>query len=100
MAFFIVTMVHPDGPAWGAHVAAHVRYLEGLVREGTLRASGPLRGTPKRSGFLVFKTASRDAVERCIANDPFAIEGVIDSLTIEEWDPLFGAFAAESSGKL
>ncbi|MGA7808573.1 hypothetical protein [Bradyrhizobium sp.] len=35
-----------------------------------------------------------------MAADPFAVAGLIESLTITEWDPLFGAFAAESSGRL
>lgn len=98
MSFFIVTMSHPDGDGWGRHVRAHVRYLEALVADGTLRASGPLRGTPLRTGFLIMLAKDRSDVEAIIAKDPFAVEGLIETLTIAEWDPLFGAFAAESSG--
>ena len=36
---------------------------------------------------------SREEVEQLIAQDPFAIEGLIDDLTILAWDPMFGAFA-------
>ena len=32
--------------------------------------------------------------------DPFAIHGLIESLAIAQWDPLFGVFAVESSGQL
>ena len=46
------------------------------------------------------KADARADVEALVRADPFAIEGLIESLTIEEWDPLFGAFAAESSGEL
>ncbi len=100
MAFFIVTMSHPDGDGWNRHVAAHVAYLKELVAAGSLRASGRLIGTRLRSGFLIFTVADRTKAEALVAADPFAVEGLIESLTITEWDPLFGAFAAESSGHL
>jgi uncharacterized protein len=100
MRFFIVTMSHPEGDGWNRYVAAHVQYLRELVAAGVLRASGPLRGTPLRSGFLIFTAPDRAAVETLVAGDPFAIEGLITALTVVEWDPLFGAFAAESSGHL
>lgn len=97
MAFYVVTMSHPDGPEWNRHVLAHVRYLLELVRAGKLKASGPLKGTPLRSGFLIMKADSRAEVEEMIAGDPFSQEDLITSLSIEEWDPFFGAFSAESS---
>ena len=82
------------------HAGAHVAYLKGLVRSGALRASGPLEGMPKRTGFLIFQAADRAEVDALVASDPFAIEGLIVTLTVAEWDPLFGDFAAESSGEL
>jgi uncharacterized protein len=100
MRFFIVTMSHPDGDGWNRHLAAHVAYLKGLVAAGSLRASGRLIGTKLRSGFLIFTVPDRAAVEALVAADPFAVEGLIETLTIIEWDPLFGAFAAESTGHL
>lgn len=36
-------------------------------------------------------------VEALINEDPFAKENLILSLSIHEWDPLFGTFAKESS---
>jgi uncharacterized protein len=100
MRFFIVTMSHPDGDGWNRHLAAHVAYLTGLVAAGHLRASGRLIGTKLRSGFLIFTVPDRAAVETLVAADPFAIEGLIETVTIIEWDPLFGAFATESTGHL
>ena len=100
MRFFTVTMSHPAGDGWNRHLADHVRYLRELVAAGVLRASGPLKGTSLRSGFLIFKAEDRAAVEALVASDPFAVEGLIVQLTIVEWDPLFGAFADESSGHL
>lgn len=100
MKFFLVTMAHPDGPGWNQHVAEHVGYLQQLVASGALRASGPLKGTPQRAGFLIFTVADRATVETLVTRDPFSIEKLIETLTIVEWDPLFGAFATDSSGHL
>ena len=98
--FFVVTMSHPDGDGWGHHVKAHVDYLKGLVAQGKLRASGPASGLPLRSGLLIFTVADRAELDLLIAADPFAKEDLIAKITIVEWDPLFGAFSAESSGSV
>ena len=97
MAFFLVTMTHPDSDGWGRHVVAHVEYLLGLIKQGKIRASGPLSGLNKRAGFIIMTVDSREEAQRLVAADPFAIEGLIDDLTIVEWDPMFGAFSTESS---
>ena len=94
--FFVVAMTHPDGDGWGRHVMAHVEYLQGLVAQGKLRASGPATGLPLRAGLLIFTVADRAELDALIAADPFAIEGLIAQLIVVEWDPMFGAFAAES----
>ena len=97
MAFFLVTMTHPDGEGWGQHVMAHVGFLQGLIEAGKIRASGPVTGLDKRAGFIVMTVDNREEAERLIAQDPFAIEGLIDELTILEWNPMFGVFAEEAS---
>ena len=96
-AFFVVTMTHPDGDGWGLHVMPHVEYLQGLVAQGKLRASGRAIGLPLRAGLLIFTVEDRAELDALIAADPFAIENLIEELTVIEWDPLFGAFASESS---
>ncbi|CAN5460806.1 hypothetical protein BH10PSE3_BH10PSE3_32480 [soil metagenome] len=97
MAFFLVTMTHPDGDGWDRHVIPHVQYLLGLIEAGKIRASGPVTGLGKRAGSIIFTADSREEVERLVAEDPFAIEGLIDELTILDWDPMFGAFAEDAS---
>lgn len=99
MAFFLITMSHPDGDGWATHLKAHIDYLEMLVDKDTLRASGPLKDTRLRTGFLIILADNKAEVEAIVAKDPFAIEGLIEELTIIEWDPLFGAFSHESSRK-
>jgi uncharacterized protein YciI len=97
MAFFLVTMTHPDGDGWGQHVIAHVTFLQSLIEGGKIKASGPVAGLGKRAGFIIMTADSREEVEQMIAQDPFAIEGLIDELTILAWDPMFGAFAQDAS---
>jgi uncharacterized protein YciI len=99
MSFFIITMTHPDGDSWNRHLTDHVSYLQKLVKDGILRASGPLKNMPHRTGCLIIFAASRHEVEAVVSRDPFAREGLIENLTILEWDPLFGIFAAESAGR-
>ncbi|MFM6950057.1 MAG: YciI family protein [Novosphingobium sp.] len=97
MKFFVVTMTHPDGPGWGEHVMPHVEYLNGLIAQGKLRASGPVVGSSLRAGLLIFTVQDRAELDALIAADPFAIEGLIEELIVTEWNPLFGAFAAEAA---
>ena len=97
MAFFLVTMTHPDGDGWGRHVMPHVDYLRGLIDAGKILASGPVKGLGKRAGFIIMTVDDRDEVDRLIAADPFALEDLIDELTILEWDPMFGALAENSA---
>lgn len=97
MPLFTVTMTHPNGPAWNKHVRAHVEYLLDLYESQVLKASGPLKDQPLRTGFMIVKAADRAEVERIVAADPFSKEGIIVNLSINEWDPLFGVFGQESS---
>lgn len=95
MAFFLVTMTHPDGEGWARHVRAHVDYLRALIDEGKIRASGPAYGLGKRAGFILMTVDDIEEARRLVAEDPFTIEGLVDDLTILEWDPMFGALAED-----
>jgi uncharacterized protein YciI len=97
MKFFVVTYVHPDSEGWNKYLLAHVAYLENLLKEGTLRASGPFIGTPHKSAMLILSTASRKDVLDVIAKDPFQIQGLVTETTVTEWDPVFGTYQDESS---
>ncbi len=97
MTTFVVTYTHPDEEGWHAHVGAHVDWLVGQVEVGGLRASGPLVGTAVRSAMLVIDAADRDALDRLIATDPFAVEGLIADMTVTEWDPVFGELGKRAS---
>jgi uncharacterized protein YciI len=93
MKFFVVTYVHPDSEGWNKYLLAHVAYLENLLKEGTLRASGPFIG----SAMLILSAASRKDVLDVIAKDPFQIQGLVTETTVTEWDPVFGTYQDEST---
>ncbi|WP_442954993.1 YciI family protein [Parasphingorhabdus sp.] len=78
---------------WGKHVTAHIAFLKWLIDTGQKRASGPVTGLGKRAGFIIMTVADADQARSLIEQDPFAIEGLIDELTILEWNPLFGSLA-------
>ena len=97
MSFYIVRMEHPAGDLWNRYVLEHARYLKELIEQGRLLASGPLKGTALRAGFLIMHGDSCAEVEAVLQLDPFAREDLICGLSIEEWDPLFGMLADRSS---
>jgi uncharacterized protein YciI len=103
MKFFVVHYVHNNLRLWEQHLDAHVDYLKRAATRGILRASGPLRerghgGT--REGMLIMACANREELMESLVTDPFHVHGVIDRMTITNWDPVFGIFAAESSGEV
>ena len=103
MKFFIVTFVHRNLKDWRTHLDAHLVYLRTLVANDRLRASGPLKGTAETErgavhALLILQGESGEDIVRIIDEDPFTIHGLIEDLTITEWDPLFGDYESQSSG--
>ncbi|MFM2476427.1 YciI family protein [Celerinatantimonas sp. MCCC 1A17872] len=80
MSIYLVKMEHPDGPEWAEHVVEHVEYLQTLIAQKTLIASGPLTTGSLRAGFLIFHAQSEQDVRQLVDNDPFAREGLIATL--------------------
>ncbi|MFM9861990.1 MAG: YciI family protein [Micropepsaceae bacterium] len=97
MPLFVVTYTHPNEDGWNAQVLAHVHYFQELLKTGALLASGPFVGGPVKSAMLVMPAANREALLATIAKDPFAIHGLIEDMTVTEWDPIFGALIQHSS---
>ena len=56
-----------------------------------------MKGEALRGGALIFTVADRAEAMQLIDEDPFAKAGLISSLSLTEWDPIFGAFQDESS---
>lgn len=100
MKFYVVRFVHYDSDGWKEKLDVHLDYLESLVQKGVVRACGPLTGTPVRSALLIFSAHSREEVIEAVNGDPFMIHGLINEMTITEWDPVFGVFSSESTGRV
>lgn len=98
MNVYTVTMSHPHGRGWDDFVREHVQYLKGLINDGKIIASGPVKGATLRTGFILFRARDIEEVKALVAADPFSREGLIVALEIAQWDPLFGQLAAFSSG--
>ncbi|CNH86375.1 YciI-like protein [Yersinia frederiksenii] len=97
MNTYIAKMEHPDGPEWNKFVFEHVVYLKDLISQGRVLASGPLKGTPLRAGFIIFRAENSEEVRAMVDADPFAREQLIVTLDIQQWDPLFGMLSDISS---
>jgi uncharacterized protein YciI len=97
MPIYVVTYEHPDEDGWRRHLAPHVVWLQDRLKDGSLVASGPFIGTAVKSALLILNTPDRLSLDLLIASDPFASEGLIEKLAIQEWDPIFGAINNRSS---
>ncbi len=73
------------------HRPAHRAFLAGLLDRGTLLASGPFLEV--EGALLLFRTESEPVLRDLLAQDPFAIEGLVVEADVVAWDPVMGPFA-------
>lgn len=97
MPLYVVRFHHPDEAGWQQQLMPHIAFLQQLLREGSLKASGPLPAARDKAALLLIEAPDRPALDAIIARDPFAEHGLIADMVVEEWDPLFGVFNALSS---
>ncbi len=95
MAYFAVQYLYSTDAELVAKVRPdHRVYLRSLIDQGTLKASGPYVGAERDSALLIFSADNPAQVEAAIAADPMSTNGVLESFTITEWNPLLGVFAS------
>ena len=63
---------------------AHREFMNRIEDEGLSRLAGPLAGAGEV--LLVFRADSAEAVERCLAEDPWTASGLLTTLRIARWD--------------
>ena len=97
MPIYVVSYQHPDEDGWKQYVLPHIAWLQARLKDGSLLASGPQSDRVTKSALLIMCAASRKVLESLIATDPFAIQGLIENMTIDKWDPIFGTFNNLSS---
>lgn len=63
----------------------HRAYVDEFAKSGEIVMIGTF-GDPEKDGSMaIFRT--RDGAERFIDQDPFVVEGLVDQVTILDWDP-------------
>lgn len=97
MPIFIVHYEHPDDAGWQEQLMPHVHYLQDLLAEGILLASGPLPDATVKSARLIINAENEEELDAIIARDPFAKHGLIANMIVAKWDPIFGVFNERSS---
>lgn len=97
MAVFIIHFDHPDEAGWQLQLMPHIHFLQDLLAEGVLLASGPYPDAKVKSAMLLIKAADEAAALAVIGGDPFAEHGLIENMTVTKWDPIFGVFNELSS---
>ncbi len=70
----------------------HRAFLRGQADIGLLLGSGPWAEGPA-GALLVFRTATREALDAILVADPFARVGVITATEVRVWDVVLGPWA-------
>jgi uncharacterized protein YciI len=87
MKFAAIAVYTPDAATITKARPAHRDYLAGLIQQGKLVISGPF--TDDRGGLLIYEADTSAEVEKLIAGDPFATQGVFVSWEIRPWNVVF-----------
>lgn len=91
MTYYAVQYLYRADADVNAVRPPHRAYLATLVEAGALKVSGPYVGTERDSALLIFAADDAAAVRAMIDADPMAIEGVLESSSITEWNPVIGS---------
>lgn len=97
MPLFVITYEHPNEEGWAEYLMPHIAWLQAQLKTGALIASGPFSDRKVRPAMLIMSVPDRSALDQLIATDPFAEHKLIDNMTVNEWDPIFGVFNDLSS---
>lgn len=87
MKYAAIAVYTPDASTIAKARPAHREYLTGLHKQGKLVISGPF--ADDRGGLLVYEAETPAQVEKMIAEDPFATQGVFVSWEIRPWNVIF-----------
>jgi uncharacterized protein YciI len=85
MPLFAVTLKFTDDAERRQQVRpTHREYLKTLVEAGKLEQSGPF--TDDSGAMLVYDAEDLAEVQELLANDPYAPNGIVAEVTINEWN--------------
>lgn len=87
MKFAAIAVYTPDASTIAKARPAHREYLTGLIQQGRLVISGPF--SDDSGAVLVYEAETSAQVEKLVADDPFARQGVFASWEIHPWNVVF-----------
>ncbi len=87
MKFAAIAVYTPDASTIAKARPTHREYLTGLIQQGRLVISGPF--SDDSGAVLVYEAETAAQVEKLVAEDPFATEGVFVSWEIRPWNVVF-----------
>jgi hypothetical protein len=95
MSYFVVRYRYSDDTAArDEHRPDHRAFLGGLAEEGVAVATGPLLDGPAEA-MLLFRGESAEQVRELLREDPFAQQGLIESVEVREWDIVIGGVGGQ-----
>jgi uncharacterized protein YciI len=93
MAWFTVETKYVDDSGKLADSRPRHRvYLQALVEQGKVGAAGPW--VDDSAGFAIYQVADRAELDELLAEDPYTIDGVAASRTVNEWKLVMGSVGA------
>ena len=93
---FAVHYLYADDPtALDTHRPAHRHFLAGLVAEGDLLLSGPLKAS-EPGALLIVRGEHAEGVRASLKHDPFQREGLVTQVDVNPWQPVLGAWLPAS----
>ena len=87
MKFAAIAVYTQDASTIANARPAHRKYLTRLIQQGRLVISGPF--SDDSGALLVYEAETSAQVEKLVADDPFATQGVFVSWEIRPWNVVF-----------
>ena len=85
MPLFAVNITFTDNVERRLEVRpTHREYLKELLAQGKLHESGPY--ADDSGALLIYDAADIAEVQELLANDPYAPNGIVESVMINEWN--------------
>ncbi|MEN9713641.1 MAG: hypothetical protein RLZZ164_305 [Actinomycetota bacterium] len=93
MAVYAVTYKYvPDAETISAVRPSHRAWLAEQLEAGALLASGPMVDTP--TALLIWNAEDIESLAGLLDQEPFAVAGLIEERTIQQWNPVFGPWSS------
>lgn len=94
MSIFVITYEYNGDSAGRAdHLEAHKAFLGDLDEKSVLLAAGVLTGDAP-GAMLFAEGSSVEEVSDVFASDPFQTNGLVETLSVRQWNPTRGRAAA------